>query len=463
MGMDHRARWRVPLAALAVGLLVALGPASTSVAEPVNPSDQEVQRASGAVAAGVSAVADIEVQLAQQSTARDLAYVAAAAAGESYLRADQERQEAAVAATSAAVLLESANAEMEVSRRTLVAIALQASRSGGTMDGVAAFLSADGFDDVVERSTVLSRIGVKADRAVQQLRADTLVADALSERADDAVAERTRTAADAQAALAAATQAQVDADTAIAAAQVQRDLLIDQLAVARSTTAEIERARQDQLDADRDARVNAAAQAARTAPASSAATATVPATTAPGPTQPAAAPAPTTPGPTTPAPTPAPAAPAPAAPAPVVVPDATPTPTPTPAPTGSSRGSAGQGAAAVAWAKTQLGLEYVWGATGPDAYDCSGLTSKAWAAAGLNINRTSRDQYKAALKISYDELRPGDLIFWGTNPDDVSSIHHVAMWAGNGQIVEAARPGVLSRVTSMDYRWAGTMRYAGRP
>lgn len=85
----------------------------------------------------------------------------------------------------------------------------------------------------------------------------------------------------------------------------------------------------------------------------------------------------------------------------------------------------------------------------------------AWRNAGVGINRTSRDQYKGVLKISYDQLRPGDLVFWASNPNDPSTIYHVAMWAGGGQIVEASRPGVPVRVVPM--RWSGTMPYAGRP
>ncbi|WP_250447709.1 C40 family peptidase, partial [Actinotalea sp. C106] len=156
---------------------------------------------------------------------------------------------------------------------------------------------------------------------------------------------------------------------------------------------------------------------------------------------------------------------------PTTPPPATPAPTPTPTippaadpyglGTGSARGSAGQGQSAVAWALTQVGKAYAWGGTGPDGYDCSGLTSKAWANAGLGINRTSRDQYRQVRKISYDSMRPGDLIFYGSNGKDPGSIGHVAMFVGNGQMIEAPRRGVNVRVTAI--RWSGTMPYAGRP
>jgi peptidoglycan DL-endopeptidase CwlO len=129
--------------------------------------------------------------------------------------------------------------------------------------------------------------------------------------------------------------------------------------------------------------------------------------------------------------------------------------------TGVSRGSAAAGEAAVAWAKTQLGLPYGWGATGPGAYDCSGLVMRAWQNAGVSLNRTTMDQYRQVKKISYDSLRVGDLIFWGWDANNPDSVTHVALWLGNGQILEAPRTGLDVRITSM--RWSGTMPFAGRP
>jgi cell wall-associated NlpC family hydrolase len=114
----------------------------------------------------------------------------------------------------------------------------------------------------------------------------------------------------------------------------------------------------------------------------------------------------------------------------------------------------------VAWASAQVGLPYAWGGTGPASFDCSGLTMRAWQAAGVNLVRTASDQYKQVLKISYDDMRPGDLVFYSTDPTDPGAVYHVAMWIGGNQVVEAARPGVPVRITSM--RWASTMPFAGR-
>jgi cell wall-associated NlpC family hydrolase len=103
----------------------------------------------------------------------------------------------------------------------------------------------------------------------------------------------------------------------------------------------------------------------------------------------------------------------------------------------------------------------VWGGTGPNGYDCSGLTQGAWRAGGVTLNRTSRDQYRQVKKIAYSELRPGDLVFWGSNPNDASTVYHVAMYIGGGQIIEAPSPGNTVKISSM--RYTNSMAYAGRP
>ncbi|CCK29208.1 NLP/P60-family secreted protein [Streptomyces davaonensis JCM 4913] len=94
-----------------------------------------------------------------------------------------------------------------------------------------------------------------------------------------------------------------------------------------------------------------------------------------------------------------------------------------------------QGKKAVAFATAQLGKPYEWGAEGPNTFDCSGLTSQAWAAAGQPIPRTSQEQWKQLKRIDIKDMRPGDLIIYN---DDAS---HVAMYVGDGAIVHAPRPG----------------------
>ncbi|MGW2050427.1 NlpC/P60 family protein [Streptomyces sp. NPDC001858] len=94
-----------------------------------------------------------------------------------------------------------------------------------------------------------------------------------------------------------------------------------------------------------------------------------------------------------------------------------------------------QGTKAVQYATAQIGKPYVWGAEGPDSFDCSGLTSEAWRSAGQAIPRTSQEQWNQLPHIAVADMRPGDLIVYF---DDAS---HVAMYVGDGLIVHAPRPG----------------------
>ncbi|GAB1328919.1 C40 family peptidase [Streptomyces sennicomposti] len=93
------------------------------------------------------------------------------------------------------------------------------------------------------------------------------------------------------------------------------------------------------------------------------------------------------------------------------------------------------GAKAVGFATAQIGKPYEWGAEGPKTFDCSGLTSQAWAAAGRPIPRTSQEQWKQLPHVAVQDMRPGDLIIY------FGDASHVAMYVGDGRIVHAPRPG----------------------
>lgn len=115
-------------------------------------------------------------------------------------------------------------------------------------------------------------------------------------------------------------------------------------------------------------------------------------------------------------------------------------------PPGSSKGQA-----ALAFAKAQIGKPYSYGGTGPGSYDCSGLTGAAWSSVGVSIPRTSQAQYSAGVPVSKGDLQPGDLVFY------YGGISHVGIYAGNGQIVHASRPGKpvgYAPLDSMPYQGA---------
>lgn len=99
------------------------------------------------------------------------------------------------------------------------------------------------------------------------------------------------------------------------------------------------------------------------------------------------------------------------------------------------------GGRAVRYAVRQLGKPYEWGAEGPGTYDCSGLTSQAWAEAGAPIPRTSREQWQRLERIPLDELRPGDLVVY------FPKATHVALYLGDGMVVQAPRPGAKVKVS----------------
>jgi len=98
-------------------------------------------------------------------------------------------------------------------------------------------------------------------------------------------------------------------------------------------------------------------------------------------------------------------------------------------------------ATALQAAETREGTPYVWGATGPGEFDCSGLTSWAYAQAGLGLPRTSREQWFVGHHVALAELQPGDLLFWASDTNNPATIHHVAIYAGNGYMIAAPHSG----------------------
>lgn len=114
----------------------------------------------------------------------------------------------------------------------------------------------------------------------------------------------------------------------------------------------------------------------------------------------------------------------------------------------------------IANAETQIGVPYVWGGTTPDVgFDCSGLLQWAFAEAGVTIPRVTHDQWNAGQRVEYDDIERGDLIFWRSDPTAPGYISHVAMYLGEGQMLEAPRTGLDVHVTPvrMD-NFAGVVR-----
>ncbi|MFI7010228.1 NlpC/P60 family protein [Streptomyces sp. NPDC050145] len=132
---------------------------------------------------------------------------------------------------------------------------------------------------------------------------------------------------------------------------------------------------------------------------------------------------------------------------------------------GSSTGGSGstdtsyatKAAKALAFAKAQEGKPYVWGATGPDSYDCSGLTGAAWKAAGVSLPRTTWDQVEFGTTVPLSDIQPGDLVFFY---DDIS---HVGIYKGDGIMIHAPKPGAYVREESIYYDGTASIHSVVRP
>ena len=118
---------------------------------------------------------------------------------------------------------------------------------------------------------------------------------------------------------------------------------------------------------------------------------------------------------------------------------------------------------AVKAARDQIGMPYVTGGDSPSegGFDCSGLTSYAWKQAGVTIPRTSSAQYAWTERITKVELQPGDLVFYSSSKS-ASNITHVALYAGDGKLVQAHKPGVALSEDDLDSYWVSNRVGYGR-
>ncbi|MFI6425692.1 C40 family peptidase [Promicromonospora sp. NPDC050880] len=449
-------------AVLALGLVIPWGPvakADPPADPPSAPSEQEAQAARDAVAAGTLDVRQAEAALVALRTELEAAQVRVQMAAADYAEAQQAVQEAQREVAEARAAAEKAHAGEVAARGSLAEVYRASARDDG-LGSLGVALEAESVPDMVGRSA--------AERAVQRKLGGSLAeyqeARAASESADArwtaAKAHRDAAAAQAESAFDAAQAAAADLAARTQAAEVQRQALVERLAQLRRTSVEIERQREEaraaaeaaareaaaKAELERQQAAREAAEAAEAAAQEEAAASSGDETSGaegadgPGAGDTASSAEGSSGGSVAP---PAP---------PVVV---------GPPTSGVSTGSADRGYGAVAWARTRIGAPYLLGAAGPTAYDCSGLTMMSWASQGVDITRTSRSQYLAVGKVGYDALRPGDLIFYGSNPADPSSIYHVAMYSGGGMMIEATLPGYP--LAENPLRLSGAMPYAGRP
>lgn len=131
------------------------------------------------------------------------------------------------------------------------------------------------------------------------------------------------------------------------------------------------------------------------------------------------------------------------------------------APAAEATASAHPAGSVIRFGLAQLGTPYEWGATGPSSYDCSGFTQAAYRSAGITLPRTSRMQYTYGPKIAHRYWKPGDLIFFASDPAYPSTIHHVAIYMGSGIMMDAPHAGTVVQVRKI--YTSGLLPYATRP
>ena len=117
----------------------------------------------------------------------------------------------------------------------------------------------------------------------------------------------------------------------------------------------------------------------------------------------------------------------------------------------------------VANARAELGRPYVYGATGPDDFDCSGLVQFVFGKAGLSVPRVSSAQFTFGSQIQASDLAPGDLVFSEWSGDDVPHHGHVAIYAGNGNVIEAPHPGGVVQEVPLDSNYLAHVDGYTRP
>jgi len=111
-------------------------------------------------------------------------------------------------------------------------------------------------------------------------------------------------------------------------------------------------------------------------------------------------------------------------------------------------------------AESRRGLPYVWGAAGPSSFDCSGLVEWSFAQAGISMPRVAADQARTGLSVPVTRLQPGDLLFYHTDPTDPGYISHVAIYLGNGWMIQAPQPGMDVEIVPARFgsQFAGAVR-----
>ncbi|QZY29399.1 C40 family peptidase [Nocardioides coralli] len=420
---------------LGLALSLAVPPAAVPLAhadEDTPPSRQQVREAREAADDAARDVASVQADLAAANSRLEESAVAAARATEAWngarYRLGQARQAAAAAEDRAGIARSDVDRQQEAYAGALVA----SYEMAPALTAVSSMVQSDGIEAVVEQTTTMQATASALDTRYDGFRAAATLADVAVEQAEAARSEALALQVEARTARDEARAAADAAASEAAAIATRKSELIAELAELEDISVELAEQRQAALEQQALEEAAAAAQ-------EQAQQQTQPATQQPSQQEPQEAQQPSQPAPPAPQPPASPPAPEPPAPA------------SPPAPGGGV-------AAAVAFARAQIGEPYRWGAAGPDSWDCSGLTMGAWRAGGKALPHYSVAQYEQSTPISAGQLQAGDLVFWGSSGSP-SSIYHVALYVGGGQIVHAPRTGRPVTQESM-YYWTSPNFFA---
>ena len=449
------------VATAVVALACTLAP--SVLADPVDQSD--IDRSKASERSTSTSIASLEAQLAEQSTTLEQAQIRAQVANEDYLTAVDDLSTATTEAQTAQTNADTAASSTAAARSDLGSIVVQTyQESGNPLDPLTPYLTSESLADLADADVALDRAGESNNARVQNVEALQSVAASMQSIADQKVRDKESAATSAETAKSDAEAAARDAQSAVSTTQTNRQNLITQLAAQRNTTVELETQYQNQVEAERKAREEAAAQAAAKEASQKAAADLAQKQAA----EAAARPQETSPAPQEQAPQPEPTYQAPAQdPATTSQPEPeasddegyAPAPAPEPEPTPAPSYSGNAASTAISTAMSYLGTPYVWAGESAAGLDCSGLTMVSYEAAGVYLTHSSRVQYGQGTQVPLDAAQPGDLVFWSSDGSQ-SGIYHVAIYLGDDQMIEAPTFGMTVRVTSM--RYSGIMPYAVR-
>lgn len=433
--MRRPERRAIRVVALATALTLVLGVTTgtaderAAVAAPGAPSWDDVLDARGDVEATEIAISRII------DAVRGLEEQYAASAREALERGEQ-LQVARLALDEADMTLrtierqrDAAVERSQTSARQAAQLMAQLARAGGGDITSTLLVSGDDADALLYRLATMNVLGVRADAVMALAERDRNEALALGEQAERALAARTTLATEAHAAADAAARAAEQAEARVAEQDAVLTTLSEQLATLSGRSAALER--------EYLAAVGGGPGDGSGGGGTGGAPPPNPSTPAPSPSAPNPAPTPSTPSPSPSSPVTGPS-PSPSAPPPASV----------------AAPNAAIVNAAIAFARNQLGKPYLFGGSGPNAWDCSGLTMMAYAAAGLAIggHSVSAQYNRAATRgqlLPYAQALPGDLIFYSYGGSASGSKYHVTIYIGGGQMLEAPSPGKPVRIVTV--------------